>query len=135
MAMTTTASAATGTSHRRRVGGSVAGVVLSLMRLLLPASDIAHAAEIDDDVAHALIPVVGVFHQTLADDALKLGSDGGVRDVISGGVAVRIALSVSAVLPRRKGATPVTSSCRRTPNEKMSLRESTDAPRACSGDM
>jgi hypothetical protein len=85
----------------------------------------AQRLEIQQQVFHHLIPLVGILTQGLPDDA------GELRWEISGKPRQRLVVP----LENRRDDVARRSAGKTTPSDQTSVRASTASPRACSGDM
>src|SRR5262249_40509382 len=98
-----------------------------------------HTAQVNDEFAHRLISVRGIFLQSLLHRGLKTGGHAPVqlpKQRRGGGVGGwTMACNNSRPAGPTKGRLPASTSKSTMPNEKMSLRASSGFPDACSGDM
>lgn len=92
------------------------------------------------EMARAMSAALLKRRKTLRCSAVIIASDSargtpGLPESGEGISSRRIPRKVSSSLSSRESSFPVSSSCSAMPAEKMSLRASSGAPRACSGDM
>src|SRR4051794_12145177 len=83
---------------------------------------LAKCLEIQQQVPHHLVPLLGILAERLSHDSLELGGDRLIVGSERRRIAVRIATSTWLRVAPPNGRRPATISYRTTPNAQMSAR-------------